>query len=37
MTEIQRADCRVVPVRIDRVVADISDGRRLALGIFREI
>lgn len=36
-TEIQRSDGRVVPVRIETEVADISDGRRLALGIFREI
>lgn len=36
-TEIQRGDGRVVPVRIETEVADISDGRRLALGIFREI
>jgi PAS domain S-box-containing protein len=36
-TEIQRRDGRVVAVRIETEVADISDGRRLALGIFREI
>ena len=36
-TEIQRGDGRVVPVHIETEVADISDGRRLALGIFREI
>ena len=36
-TEIQRCDGRVVPVRIETEIANISDGRRLALGIFREI
>lgn len=37
LTEIQRHDGTVVPVRIETEIADISDGRRLALGIFREI
>ncbi|HSG22683.1 MAG TPA: PAS domain S-box protein, partial [Azonexus sp.] len=37
VTEIQRADGTVLPVEITSEIADISDGRSLALGIFRPI
>lgn len=37
VTEIQRSDGSVLPVEITSEIADISDGRRLALGIFRPI
>lgn len=37
VTEIQRSDGSVLPVEITAEIADISDGRRLALGIFRPI
>lgn len=36
-SEIQRCDGTVLPVEITSEIADISDGRRLALGIFRPI
>lgn len=36
-TEIQRNDGEVINVEISAEVADLSDGRRLALGIFRPI
>lgn len=36
-SEIQRCDGTVLPVEITSEVADVSDGRRLALGIFRPI
>lgn len=35
--DIQRCDGSVCPVEITTEVADLSDGRRLALGIFRQI
>lgn len=37
LSEIQRGDGSVQPVEITTEVADLSDGRRLALGIFRPI
>lgn len=37
LVEIQRCDGSVRPVEITTEVADLSDGRRLALGIFRPI
>jgi len=37
VTEIQRCDGSVRPVEITSEVADLSDGRRLALGVFRPI
>lgn len=37
IAEIQRSDGTVLPVEISSEIADISDGRRLALGIFRPI
>jgi PAS domain S-box-containing protein len=35
VTEVQRGEGRRVPVEITAEVADLSDGRRLALSIFR--
>lgn len=37
VTEIQRFDGTVLPVEITSEIADISNGRSLALGIFRPI
>ena len=37
LTEICRSDGSVLPVEITAEIADISDGKRLALGIFRQI
>lgn len=37
LSEIQRSDGSVRPVEITMEVADPSDGRRLALGIFRPV
>lgn len=37
VTEIKRCDGSGRPVEITTEVADLSDGRRLALGIFRPI
>jgi PAS domain S-box-containing protein len=37
VAEIVRADGSVSPVEITSEVADLSDGRRLVLGVFRPI